>query len=116
MSKFSTDITIDHTLSVFDSSQDAAFDSTTTPKVTAGTGTPSGFFVSGTFENSTISLQHKIGSTWVDIGEDTTLTQDGGGLFTTPLSDIRVSVTGAGVGAANPASLDVRVVIKPLYL
>lgn len=116
MSKFSTDITIDHTLSVFDSSQDAAFDLTTTPKVTQGTGTTCGFFAAGNFENATITLQYKVGSTWVDAGEDTTLTESGGGLFTLPISELRVKVTGAGVGAAFPASLDVDVLIKPLNL
>lgn len=107
MSNFSTNITIENsdlTAGV------GEFDSTTTPAVIAGTGTPSGFFVAGVFDGATVSLEHKIGTTWVATGEETTRTDNGGGLITTPLSDIRVNVTGAG------SSFSVTVIIKPLYL
>tara|TARA_R110001606_G_scaffold266776_1_gene415699 strand:+ start:1575 stop:1898 length:324 start_codon:yes stop_codon:yes gene_type:complete len=107
MSKFSTNIIIQNSDLTAGS---GAFDSTTTPAVVAGTGTPSGFFVAGTFDGATVSLEQKIGTTWVATGTDTTLSENGGGLITTPLSDLRVNVTGAG------SSFDVAVILKPLYL
>jgi len=109
MPNFSTDITLTYA----DLTAGAGnFDATTTPAVNVGTGTTSGFFVAGTFDGATVSLEQQIGNTWVALGDDTTLTDNGGGLFTTPLSDIRVSVTGAGAGAY----FNVKVVIKPIYL
>ena len=107
MPNFSTDITLANSNL---SGGAGAFDSTTTPAVNTSTGTPSGFFVAGTFDGATVSLEQKIGTTWVALGDDTTLTGNGGGLFTTPLSDIRANVTGAG------SSFSVKVVIKPIYL
>jgi|TARA_R110000765_G_scaffold172519_2_gene277442 hypothetical protein len=107
MPNVSTDITITNAQLTTGA---GAFDSATTPAVTAGTGTPSGFFVAGTFDGATVSLEQKIGTSWVALGDDTTLTGNGGGLFTTPLSNIRANVTGAG------ASFSVKVVIKPIYL
>ena len=107
MPNFSTDITITNANLTTGA---GAFDSTTTPAVSTGTGTPSGFFVAGTFDGATVSLEQKIGTSWAALGEDTTLTSDGGGLFTTPLSDIRANVTGAG------STFSVKVVIKPIYL
>ncbi|MEL0160431.1 MAG: hypothetical protein VXA48_15925, partial [Deltaproteobacteria bacterium] len=48
----------------------------------------------GTFDGATVKLQHQIGSTWVDLGSDTTLTADGGGQFITPQSSQLAAVTG----------------------
>jgi len=80
------------------------------PEVKPHNGKTNAFLVAGTFDGASISLQHKIGEVWVDVGENTTLTDDGGGLFTTPVSNIRVSVQGAG------PSIDVQVIIKPIVL
>ena len=86
------------------------FDSTTTPAVTSPNGKTNGFLVAGTFDGATVKLQHKIGDQWVDVGSHTTLTANGGGLFTTPVSNVRVNVSGAG------SSFDVQVIIKPIVL
>ena len=107
MSKFSTNIIIQNS----DLTGGAGvFDANNIPAVVAGTGTPSGFFVAGEFDGATVSLEQKIGTTWVATGTDTTLSENGGGLVTTPLSDLRVKVTGAG------STFYVTVIIKPLYL
>ena len=107
MPNFSTDITITNANL---SGGAGTFESSTNPAVNIGTGTPSGFFVAGTFDGATVSLEQRIGGTYVALGNDTTLTGNGGGLFTTPLSDLRINVTGAG------SSFSVTVVIKPIYL
>ena len=88
------------------------FDATTTPSVNPHNGKTNAFLVSGTFDSATVKLQHKIGSTWVDVGQDTTLTASGGGLFTSPVSNIRVAVSGADSGGY----FSVQVVIKPINL
>ena len=110
MAKVSTDINI--TDSNLGSGGSESFTSTTTPAVTPHNGKTNAFLVSGDFAGGTVKLQHKIGSTYVDIGPDTTLTANGGGLFTSPVSDIAVKVTGA---SGSPA-FDVQVVIKPINL
>jgi len=110
MAKVSTDINI--TDSNLGSGGSELFTSTTTPAVTPHNGKTNAFLVSGAFAGGTVKLQHKIGSTYVDIGPDTTLTANGGGLFTSPVSDIAVAVTGAD---GSPA-FDVQVVIKPINL
>lgn len=70
------------------------------------------FAVSGTnFQTSTgIKLQHKIGSTWVDIGDDANFTANGATLFTTASKELRVDVAG-------PGNLDLVAVIdvSPVY-
>jgi len=55
------------------------------------------FAVSGTnFQSSTVKLQHKVGSIWVDIGDDASFTADGATLFTTSSNKLRVTVSGSG--------------------
>ena len=107
MAKVSTDISIANAQL---SGGAGNFDSSTTPAVTAHNGKTNAFLVAGTFDSATVKLQQKIGATWIDVGTDTTLTASGGGLFTTPVSNIRVAVSGAG------SSFDVDVVIKPTNL
>lgn len=68
------------------------------------------FLVSGTFDGATVKLQHKVGSVYVDLGPDTTLTSDGGGQFITPQNNLRVNVSGGS------GSIDVDVVVKPLVI
>ena len=107
MSKVSTDINLTNS----DLSAGAGnFDSSTDPAVTSSNGKTNGFLVAGTFDGATVKLQQKIGTDWVDVGSRTTLTTDGGGLFTTPVSNLRVNVSGAG------SNFDVTVVIKPIQL
>lgn len=88
------------------------FTSTTTPAITPHNGKTNAFLVSGAFAGGTVKLQHKIANTYVDVGPDTTLTANGGGLFTSPVSDLRVSVS----GATGSPSFDVDVIIKPINL
>jgi hypothetical protein len=75
-----------------------------------GNGKPSGFAVAGTFAGATVKLQQLIGATYVDLGSETTLTANGGGLFVTPISSLRVAISGASAG------FSVTVIIKPIEL
>lgn len=75
-----------------------------------GNGKPSGFLVAGTFAGATVKLQQLIGSTYVDLGSETTLTANGGGLFVTPISALRIAISGATTGFA------VSILIKPIEL
>lgn len=75
-----------------------------------GNGKPSGFLVAGTFAGATVKLQQLIGSTYVDLGSETTLTANGGGLFVTPVSSLRIAISGATTG------FSVSILIKPIEL
>ena len=75
-----------------------------------GNGKPSGFLVSGTFAGATVKLQQLIGSTYVDLGEETTLTESGGGLFVTPVGTLRIAISGGAAG------FSVAILIKPIEL
>jgi len=110
MAKVSTDINI--TASDLGSGGDGGFTASTTPAITPHNGKTNAFLVSGEFAGGTVKLQHKIGDNYVDIGPDTTLTANGGGLFTTPVSALQVAVTGAD----GSPSFDVQVIIKPIIL
>lgn len=110
MAKVSTDINI--TAADLGSGGDGGFTASTTPAITPHNGKTNAFLVSGEFAGGTVKLQHKIGDNYVDIGPDTTLTANGGGLFTTPVSALQVAVTGAD----GSPSFDVQVIIKPIIL
>jgi hypothetical protein len=66
------------------------------------------FLAAGAFDGATLTLQHKVGSSWVALGTETTLTAAGGGQFITPQSELRINVASAGAGTS------VTVVVKPL--
>lgn len=68
------------------------------------------FLLAGDLDGGTAKLQHQIGSEWVDLGADTTLSSAGGAQFITPQSQLRVNVAGGG------ASLDIIVLVKPLVI
>jgi hypothetical protein len=68
------------------------------------------FLASGTFDGATVKLQHKIGSEWVDLGSDVTLSSAGGGQFITPQSELRVDL------ASHGASTSITVAVKPLVV
>ena len=53
------------------------------------------FAVIGTFNSTTIKLQHKIADSWIDIGPDATFTSNGQTLFTTSSKKLRVNLSGA---------------------
>ena len=65
------------------------------------------FLAAGTFDGATVKLQQQIGSVWVDLGSDTTLTSDGGGQFITPQTKLRVNTSNAG------ASTSITIIVKP---
>jgi hypothetical protein len=75
-----------------------------------GNGKPSGFAVAGTFSGATVKLQQLIGTTYVDLGSETTLTANGGGLFVTPIGSLRIAISGATAG------FSVTTIIKPIEL
>lgn len=54
------------------------------------------FAIAGTFGGATVSLQFlgPDGSTWIDVGSDTTFTSAGGSVFVLPPARIRASVSG----------------------
>ena len=110
MALVSTDINI--TASDLGSGGVESFTASTTPAITPHNGKTNAFLVSGEFAGGTVTLQHKIGANYVDVGPDTTLTANGGGLFTTPVSALQVAVTGAD----GSPSFDVQVIIKPIIL
>lgn len=68
------------------------------------------FLVSGLFNGATVKLQHKIGAEWVDVGIDTSLSSSGGAQFITPQAELRVNVSGGGLG------FGVTVIVKPLVI
>lgn len=68
------------------------------------------FLASGTFDGATVKLQHKIGSEWVDLGSDVTLSSAGGGQFITPQSELRVDLS------AHGGSTSITVAVKPLVV
>jgi len=80
-------------------------DSTTAIDWNGGTGM---FAVQGTFAGATLTLQHKLGAVWQDVGADATLTASGATLFTTSSTQLQVTETG-GTGAS------ITVVVKPVY-
>jgi hypothetical protein len=59
-----------------------------------GSGT---FFAQGTFDGATAKLQYSLdGTTWTDVGVDTTLTDSGGGNFSLGPCRLRVNVADVG--------------------
>lgn len=68
------------------------------------------FTAAGTFDGATVSLQYlgPDGSTWVDMGTDTTLTAAGGGLFVYPPGSIRAAVVGGPPSAMYAQAEQVR--------
>jgi len=55
------------------------------------------FAVAGSnFRSQTVTLQHKVGDTWVNIGTDASFTTSAAILFTTASSKVRVFTSGSG--------------------
>ena len=68
------------------------------------------FAVSGSnFQSSTVKLQHKIGDTYLDIGNEANFTTNGATLFTTSANSLRVAVDGSG------NTLAAVVEVQPVY-
>ena len=52
------------------------------------------FGAAGTFGGGTLKLQYKVGETWVDF-TGSSLTEDGGFEFVSPVADVQVALSGA---------------------
>lgn len=65
------------------------------------------FAVQGTFSAATLTLQHKLGAVWQDIGPSATLTASGATLFTTGATQLQV------VNTSHTPSVTVSVI--PVY-
>jgi hypothetical protein len=91
-------------------SKQATVTATGTTELPSWNGKLGAFLASGTFDGATVKLQHKIGSEWVDLGPDVTLSAAGGGQFITPQSELRVDTDTAGT------STSITVIVKPLVV
>jgi len=68
------------------------------------------FAVTGSnYQSSTVKLQHKIGDTYLDIGNEANFTTNGATLFTTSANSLRVAVDGSG------STLVAVVEVQPVY-
>jgi hypothetical protein len=94
-----------------DSSGNGVLTSATTPAINPLRGGTYCFLASGAIPASgcTLTLQHKVGANYVDIGDDAVLTGPGGCVFTTSQSDIQLVIAGN-----NASSNSIDVVIAPV--
>lgn len=94
-----------------DSNGNGVLNSTTTPKINNINGGTYCFLASGAIPASgcTLTLQHKVGSNYVDIGDDAVLTGAGGCVFTTSQADIQLIIAGN-----NATANSIDVVIAPV--
>tara|TARA_B110000014_G_C19813043_1_gene422022 strand:+ start:237 stop:563 length:327 start_codon:yes stop_codon:yes gene_type:complete len=85
--------------------------SQTTPKIKNINGGTYCFLASGAIPASgcTLTLQHKVGANYIDIGDDAVLTGPGGCVFTTSQSDIQLVIAGN-----NATANSIDVVIAPV--
>jgi len=109
-----TNINLDQaspTESYWDGNGNGTLDASSTPSINPLNGGTYCFLASGAIPASgcTLTLQHKVGSNYVDIGDDAVLTSPGGCVFTTSQSDIRLVVAGN-----NNATNSIDVVIAPV--
>ena len=76
---------------------------TSTPKIIPIKGGTYAFLASGTFSSgTTLTLQHKVGGAYVDIGSDAVLTAPGGCTFTTSQTELQLVVSNrTGTSAGN---------------
>ena len=78
--------------SSLDSNGNGVLNLSTTPKVNNIRGGTYCFLASGAIPASgcTLTLQHKVGANYIDIGDDAVLTGPGGCVFTTSQADIQL--------------------------
>ena len=96
-----------------DSSGNGTLTSTTNPSINNLNGGDYTFLASGTFATGrTLTLQHKVGEEFIDIGTDAVLTAPGGCVFTTSASEIRLVVSGSN--ESSTSTEDLYVEISPL--
>lgn len=94
-----------------DSNGNGILNATTNPKISPLRGGTYCFLASGAIPASgcTLTLQHKVGANYIDIGDDAVLTGPGGCVFTTSQSDIQLVIAGN-----NATSNSIDVVIAPV--
>jgi len=107
---YSTNVNIANS-SAFDNNGNGVLNATTTPKINPLKGGTYCFLASGAIPASgcTITLQQKVGSNYVNVGDDAILTGAGGCVFTTSQSEVQVVVAGNN---AKANSIDI--VIAPV--
>tara|TARA_R110002020_G_scaffold14053_2_gene49890 strand:+ start:2016 stop:2351 length:336 start_codon:yes stop_codon:yes gene_type:complete len=86
-----------------DTAGNGTYNSGTATKINPSKGGDYCFISSGTFSNgTTLTLQHKVGEAYVDIGSDAVLTAPGGCVFTSTQSDLQLVVSNrTGTSAKN---------------
>lgn len=110
MASFITNINLASSTTL-DSDGNGTLNSASTPAINKTKGGDYCFLASGTFGSGrTLTLQHKVGDTFVTIGSDTVLTAPGGCVFTSTQSDIQLVVSGGSGDSAD----NLNVVISPL--
>ena len=94
-----------------DGNGNGVLNASTTPKINPLRGGTYCFLASGAIPASgcTLTLQHKVGANYVDIGDDAVLTGPGGCVFTTSQSDIQLVIAGN-----NATANSIDVVIAPV--
>tara|TARA_B100001094_G_C18195858_1_gene810858 strand:- start:2406 stop:2753 length:348 start_codon:yes stop_codon:yes gene_type:complete len=114
MASYITNINLNrstHGTSSLDADGNGTLTSTSNPLINKTKGGEYTFLASGTFGSGrTLTLQHKVGGSYVTIGSDTVLTAPGGCIFTSTQSDIQLVVSG-GSGDGND---NLYVVISPV--
>ena len=86
-----------------DANGNGTYNAGTTPQINPAKGGEHCFIASGTFSSgTTLTLQHKVGEAYVNIGSDAVLTAPGGCVFTTSQGDIQLVVSNrTGTSAKN---------------
>ena len=86
-----------------DSDGNGTLNTASTPALNNLNGGTYCFLASGTFGSGrTLTLQQKVGESFVDVGDDAILTAPGGCVFTTSQSEIQLVVSGgSGDGSDN---------------
>lgn len=110
MASYITNINLKNSTTL-DSDGNGTLNSASTPAVNKTKAGEYTFLASGTFGSGrTLTLQHKVGGSYVTIGSDTVLTAPGGCIFTSTQSDIQLVVSGGSGDTGD----DLYVVISPV--
>jgi len=84
--------------SSLDSSGNGTLGLTTIPKINKTKGGSYAFLASGTFSSATLKLQHKVGGAFADIGPDATLSEAGGCIIKSPMTEFQLVITNRTTG------------------
>lgn len=93
-----------------DTNGNGTYNSGTTPQINGSKGGEHCFIASGDFTvGTTLTLQHKVGGAYVDIGSDAVLTAPGGCVFTTTQGDLQLVVSNRTAASARMQNLYVAI-------